>query len=157
MSVQQPSGIVNVQEVQPVDFLDGMEKSGCFPELAKALRASSEAGAAADQTPPTSTDDVEESSDALDWLQGNAGFCGCGDPLSAMQFLYKVLKLAPFHQDWKLVRDLFPNDGMYHFVLYQLNHLGLMEHGGSVGGGWLTERGELALKLLQADPDVVAD
>jgi hypothetical protein len=39
-------------------------------------------------------------------------------------------------------------DGIIQFVLYYLNKIEILEHGGSVGGSWLTEHGEIVLKAL---------
>ena len=38
------------------------------------------------------------------------------------------------------------------FVLYQIDNLGLLEHGTSIGGSWLTDLGEKVLAAIQNKP-----
>jgi hypothetical protein len=46
---------------------------------------------------------------------------------------------------------LIPNYGLQYLVLYMLDHLDLTEHGGTVGGGWLTDKGKSVLDALQRE------
>jgi hypothetical protein len=84
-------------------------------------------------------------------------FCGCGDPEGTQDWLQRVLtslKGSPDPWvDWAdrvavLNSDL---DAMRYFVLYVLDAMGLTEHGGSVGGAWLTAKGRKFLVELEAD------
>lgn len=85
-----------------------------------------------------------------DYLQQNClNSCGCGDPNSAMKIVRDTLQYCI---DWKdkkgvyidwLVKNVFGGiEGAAYFVLYFLDHNGYTEHGSSVHGSWLTDKGE---------------
>ncbi len=76
------------------------------------------------------------------------GLCGCGGPDEAYALVRDVLSLAPFYDDWKAVEQLIGERACY-FVLYQLDRCDLIEHGGGIGGSWLTEKGKLYLGLMK--------
>lgn len=40
-------------------------------------------------------------------------------------------------------------EALIDFVLYILNDKGFLEHGSSIGGSWLTDKGKLFLYLLE--------
>jgi len=84
------------------------------------------------------------------------GFCGCGRPEDALRFLRDLLAEIGREGDaenrWKRISDAAGGQqkpGMDYFVFYQLDHLGLTDHGGSVPG-WLSDRGEAWLAFLQS-------
>lgn len=95
-------------------------------------------------------------------LYEDIGFCGCGDPESAYDTIGMILALIRCkwedpekqeHAHWKacgeLIRDQTgTTDGAFYLVLYALDHAGLLEHGGSVGGSWLTRKGSHYLDLM---------
>jgi hypothetical protein len=87
-----------------------------------------------------------------------SGFCGCGDPESAYEHLRDVLRAfkAPFETRLDSVEKLLKAEhpGMYWAYLYWLDHAGLTEHGGSVRGSWLTDKGEYLLDLLEKDAHI---
>lgn len=84
------------------------------------------------------------------YLQSELGFCGCGDPDAAMVFVRNTLKLIGERKEWgEGVEKEIPNEGAYYFVLYMLDHKGLTEHGGSVGGSWLSSKGDEVLKDIE--------
>lgn len=73
------------------------------------------------------------------------GFCGCGDNVSALQYIRDALVGI---QNWLSSdesRDAmlaqFHSDGERYFVWYRLDNLGCIEHGSNVPG-WLTEKGK---------------
>lgn len=113
--------------------------------------------------------------DTLNW-------CGCGNPEEALGLMRDVLRLfkersdanrlpTPAHffvpdvasflndraEGWRLVTqkidDLLGDGPLGLSYLYMLDALGLTEHGGYVGGCWLTAEGERVLALLDADLD----
>lgn len=77
------------------------------------------------------------------------GWCGCGDPTAALKYLHTGLeacrlywaKEVSFEDRYKM----FHSDGEMYFFLYWADAKELMEHGGSVGGSWLTEKGKVLL------------
>jgi len=100
-------------------------------------------------------------------------FCGCGDPESVYELVRDLLGLfqersdawerdrqehPPFGQAgsdpargiWQQIKDLIGGgDGTYYAVLYWLDGSGMIEHGGSVAGSWLTQKGQYYLSLMR--------
>lgn len=76
-------------------------------------------------------------------------FCGCGDPEGTMHFIAKMLELqkaGTYVQFQELVKD---NLGTVDVLLrYLLDAFELTEHGSSVFGAWLTERGKQVQELF---------
>jgi hypothetical protein len=104
----------------------------------------------------------------------NRWMCGCGSPESAVRFVYDVLSAIRTRWDdskplslfrpqdrpaldrvWAeqaaAMKALLPTDGIEYFVLYILNDWDLLEHGVSVGGSWLTEKGKAMLAALDRE------
>lgn len=87
--------------------------------------------------------------------------CGCGCPEEAYNFCREVLKCfdrrgALKGGEWidaeDAVTKLIISDPATaaHVVSHLLTHLDLLEHGGSVGGSWLTDEGEKIVDLREA-------
>lgn len=77
--------------------------------------------------------------------------CGCGNPEDAHRLIHQILSLAPLHTDdsWQKARELIGSDGAFQIVLSALNDANLMEHGTTVGGSWLTDRGKWFLWAVE--------
>lgn len=85
--------------------------------------------------------------------------CGCGSPESTYEVIRLIL-IAQNQTDWDNKQNSFNKicglnmalndnyDGLIQFVLYILDSHEFLEHGGSIGGAWLTEKGKLFLDLL---------
>jgi hypothetical protein len=73
-------------------------------------------------------------------------FCGCGNPEDVWRLIHSILALTPLHEDGhrQQVRELVGTDAAFHVVLYVMTSGDLLEHGGSVGGSWITPKGEWA-------------
>jgi hypothetical protein len=85
---------------------------------------------------------------------GDLGLCACGNPESAYSLVRDLLALAPFHKRTHAeIANLIGTEGAYHLVLGQLDGAGLIEHGSSIGGSWLTPKGEWCLAALRTIPD----
>jgi hypothetical protein len=93
-------------------------------------------------------------------------FCGCGDPDAGYSGLRDFLAIFDAgdrsEAAWKAkcdrVTEWFKKlgDPTAYLLLYFFTETDLIEHGGSVGGSWLTEKGQLALEFLRdcgTDPD----
>jgi hypothetical protein len=100
-------------------------------------------------------------------------WCGCGNPDEVLAFMRDVLQVmhdrsegnrsegpnVPFEQSaWRSGTDklnaMLP--GMLGLsYLYMLDALDLTEHGSTIGGSWLTEKGKEVLALL-SDRDLEA-
>ena len=81
-------------------------------------------------------------------------FCGCGHPEHACAALLRLLRLQPLYNNRAEIDAWLPDDGVQHLLLYKLSADDLTEHGGSVGGGWLTDKGrdvQAALAVEEAD------
>ena len=98
----------------------------------------------------------------IDYIGGLLGFCGCGSPESALMYLRDTL-LDIQHRsevEWKQEPPIYSGklsarmaalpDGLQYIYWYWLDHLQLIEHGTSVGGSWLTDRGKHLLARLVA-------
>lgn len=84
--------------------------------------------------------------------------CGCGNPEYTEEIVIKILesrKIKDFHKREQFIKDSIGVDfdknnmvyGLYQFVLYQLDDKQFLEHGSSISGAWLTEKGEVVLKI----------
>lgn len=85
------------------------------------------------------------------YLQG--WFCGCGDPYSAAGALLKLLALHPLHES-KSQSELnrwITDYGVIYLLLYKLDSDELTEHGGTVAGAWLTDKGKAVLEALSVE------
>ena len=80
------------------------------------------------------------------FLQG--WFCGCGSPEAAAAALLRLLRLHPAYDHAEELETLVPDNGIRHLLLYHLDQLDLTEHGGNIGGAWLTDKGEMVLDAL---------
>jgi hypothetical protein len=78
-------------------------------------------------------------------------FCGCGEPDEAAKALLRLLRLHPLFDNREAFEAWLPDVGLQNLVLYSLDRKELTEHGGSVGGGWLTPLGEQVLSALAAE------
>jgi hypothetical protein len=79
-------------------------------------------------------------------------FCCCGCPASVAVLIRDVLRLCPLYDHRSEFDKLLPTYGIQYFVLYILDKADLIEHGGTVGGAWLTAKGE----KLRADLEAVS-
>ena len=96
---------------------------------------------------------------AEDFIQtGILGFCGCGNPEVSLDIVRRALKIIKNHWDniksepdqngeqcwseYEFTQKLaFYSDEMWLFIMYYLDSKELTEHGGSVNGAWLTQKG----------------
>ncbi|MGR9130754.1 hypothetical protein ACU8NX_18560 [Rhizobium leguminosarum] len=84
------------------------------------------------------------------------GFCGCGSPEEVHKFVCDCLgafdreKQEPeWHDAIELIKETVTNDpeNAAYFIAYVLDTLNLTEHGGTVGGAWLSDRGKQFLEI----------
>lgn len=120
-----------------------------------------------------------------DFYYDHLQFCGCGNPGDTLLFVrdtllwyYKIAWAArdvnplqldeslrptvPFMEVHKQMEEfLHPNgkqdERLWYMTLYTLDAAGLTEHGGSVGGGWLSPAGETFLGELMKLTDEQID
>lgn len=91
------------------------------------------------------------------------GLCGCGNPEDTWDVIRRVLRIRSscrerlYDEIKQMYRDELRLDidndvdwGILQFILYILDDKGLVEHGSSVGGCFLTELGEMYLTVLDA-------
>lgn len=79
--------------------------------------------------------------------------CACGNPEEGVKLIYDVLKLHPLYAHREELRALLPTTGIEMVVLGLLEEAGLNEHGGGIGGSWLTPFGEQVRDALQRELD----
>lgn len=75
-------------------------------------------------------------------LVDELSICGCGNPKMVYRLIHVVLK--EIHESSVRVDDYV---GYYDYMIYQLNEQGFLEHGSSIYGSWITEKGK---KLIEA-------
>jgi hypothetical protein len=79
-------------------------------------------------------------------------FCGCGSPGAAYATVRDILAACPLHRQPGLRTAMTEDDatsGFWYLTLYTIDRAGLIEHGGSIGGSWLTPKGAHYLPLMQ--------
>lgn len=96
------------------------------------------------------------------------GFCGCGCPEEFVRLLRETLRLydrngdspAESYEEREKRLDALLPEPFRQIWLYWLSTtcIGLLEHGGGVGGSWLTDKGkEVYAALKQYGDDVFDD
>lgn len=91
----------------------------------------------------------------LEWI-GLFGFCGCGFPEDALEFLRQALAHVKMRADENVTFEavkqdelsVFGSQGCAYFMYYVLDKAELTEHGGCVPG-WLTKEGKELLEDLE--------
>lgn len=85
------------------------------------------------------------------------GFCGCGCLSMSIKFVRDVLNcyedreednLSPYLKLDK-AKEVCGNDNITDFILHWLDSMELTEHGSSVYGSWLTEKGKALRNYLK--------
>ena len=91
------------------------------------------------------------------------GLCGCGNPEDTWEVIRRVLRIRSEarERDYYEIKQMYKDElhldndddidhGVLQFILYILDNNGLVEHGGSIGGCWLSELGKMYLTVLDA-------
>jgi len=81
-------------------------------------------------------------------------FCGCGRPEDASKTLLRILELHPLYDHRAELEAWITDEGVLELLLHTLDSFDLTEHGGTVGGAWLSAKGEAVRDALcreQAD------
>lgn len=81
------------------------------------------------------------------------GLCGCGPAEAAFDLIRDLLRLAPFYDHRAEITDLIGSGAVGHIVLSALDSADLIEHGGTIHGSWLTDKGTWYLKVLNSITD----
>lgn len=78
------------------------------------------------------------------------GLCGCGYPDEAWKLVHQLLRLHDNRQRaaTNVAQELIGTAGAIQIVFGVLDNAGLTEHGTSLWGGWLTDRGKWLLNVL---------
>lgn len=86
----------------------------------------------------------------IEWVE-SLNFCWCGKPALA---LFRLRSLLQVHSGTSGnlslddIKAIIPDEGTKYLLLYWLDAQNLTEHGGSVGGAWLTSLGARVLGYL---------
>lgn len=88
-------------------------------------------------------------------MYDHLGMCGCGYRDAAFDMVRDILNLAPLHKDerWRQVEKMIGNPGAHHIVLSAMQSAGLIEHGGSIDGSWLTDKGRWYQRVMAGITD----
>jgi hypothetical protein len=85
------------------------------------------------------------------------GLCGCGIPEAAYELVRDVLVLVADDEDrhgWApLVKTLLGSPGAYHLIMSSLDEADLIDHGSSIDGAWLTDKGRWYASTLRMIED----
>lgn len=86
----------------------------------------------------------------------DAGFCTCGAWGDALERIRDMLKVISVQGEGRTenLSKLIPDDGVCHIFLCWMDKAGWLEHGGAIGGAWLTPLGHQVHALLK---DMAAD
>ena len=93
----------------------------------------------------------EHQNKLTDEVMGLWGFCTCGDPDIFMDGLRQYLTLVKMSHDDRLpeeYRDENLQNDYYIPYMYLADAAGLTEHGSSVFGAWLSDKGKDLLKRM---------
>lgn len=108
---------------------------------------------------------IEES---LSEFACDLGLCGCGSPEDTNEVIRLIL-IAQNQETWEdkqkslnnvcniNVDENYNYNGLIQFVLYILDSHEFLEHGGSIGGAWLTEKGKIFLDLLNCEKESIEE
>lgn len=84
------------------------------------------------------------------------GFCGCGCLSMSIKFLHDVLNCYEDEDGWSSPHlnldkaiEVCSNDNITDFMLHWLDSVELTEHGSSVYGSWLTDKGKALRDYLK--------
>jgi hypothetical protein len=80
------------------------------------------------------------------------GLCGCGNPEEGFTLVRDLLDLAPFYDNWEAAYQRIGSPGAHQIVLAMLTNADLLSHGGSIGGSWLTPKGEFIRAVFRQVP-----
>ena len=91
--------------------------------------------------------------------------CGCGIPENTYEVIRRVLNIRnewsedklsyedvqeKYKSELRVDTDISIDYGLLQFMLYTLDSAGLLEHGSSIGGCWLSSLGKMYLTVLNA-------
>ena len=113
--------------------------------------------------------EVEYPNEVQNFYYKTLKWCGCGNPENALAFMRDVMEVMRKRSEENMAESPFVSHGDSNWMkrtreldamlgdgalglsyLYVLDAHGLTEHGGSIGGSWLTHEGERVLALLKS-------
>ena len=89
-----------------------------------------------------------------DIVFGEIGLCGCGYPDSVLDMIQEFLekKSEERHSIYDEEAEEFAKKWalqMTYYLAYTLDHHGFTEHGTSISGAWITDKGKAFLEMLR--------
>lgn len=107
-----------------------------------------------------------------DFYYNRLKFCGCGRPQDTMEFIRgflnsiydKFSKELSYYEQQDNLKHVFEFEnkdkeltntqyGVYQFIANYLDEIGILEHGGSIGGAWLSSEGKQLRDWLNSVED----
>jgi hypothetical protein len=77
--------------------------------------------------------------------------CGCGNPGAGVALIHKLLHHHPLYEHIEEKKALLPDVGLEMLILGMLDAAELNEHGGGIGGSWLTPLGKRVRDALDRE------
>lgn len=75
--------------------------------------------------------------------------CGCGNPEDVVDLALEMLRACPWYEGaWEVFSERLTSVG-FEFIAHQLSAADLVEHGSSVGGSWITDKGRRFLAVAE--------
>jgi hypothetical protein len=81
------------------------------------------------------------------------GLCGCGNPEEAFDLVRNLLNLTPFYEHREQITELIGTGASGHIILSALDKADLIEHGNTIHGSWLTNKGQWHRKAMATVDD----
>jgi hypothetical protein len=95
--------------------------------------------------------------DKDDVLSSFLGFCGCGCPEETFKYIASALELIRDNTDWDTrhakLCELCGGKQAADFMLYFLDSKRMTEHGTSIGGSWIDEKGTQFIEAVKELPE----
>lgn len=80
---------------------------------------------------------------------GDMQLCGCNVPDMAWEEIRWMLQQCPLYDGtWAEVERRYGGAGAAHIMLGSIDNAGLIEHGGTIAGSWITGKGQWVLDTL---------
>lgn len=76
--------------------------------------------------------------------------CGCENPEGRIAMIQEYLEAIDGDREerWDKFRLISPDDRITEFILHCLANWGYIDHGSSIGSGWLSKEGKKLLNLI---------
>jgi hypothetical protein len=81
------------------------------------------------------------------FIFGHLPLCGCGTPDEVLALIVKILQAA--RDGTNVLQAAGGYEPLHYLAVYALDKARMLEHGGSCGWSWLTNKGAVTLAYLE--------